>query len=517
MGSLGDSIDGAAAYLVRACDSFGRFTYRENLDGVPLEPRYNVLRHAGAIYALANYYDYSGDDAAGDAVLRGARYLLENHVKPLETKREVLAVWSLPEEETRNGRPRAKLGGTALGLIALLEARRIDGEAVSLETLTALGGFLTFLQRPSGGFFSGYDEHFGMDRSFVSLFYPGEAILALTLLYEYTQNRRWLSAASRGASFLIQERLHVPRERLPADHWLMIASARLQGHLSSLSDSALTRERLLDHNRDLAGQMLTEQSRVTESWAEGSFVADGRTSPTATRLEGLLALYGWLPPEDPLRPEIRVAAAKGVGFLRRSQVSSGPSKGGITRALRKLNGEGGSFNRRQREIRIDYVQHALSAWLQYRAQELDGSLGRSSSPSEELLRRTITSTASLSPSGTRIRDGHDGAAIPYTLVSKMKGARASSSSASSRGTTATTRCCCAERRRPTRIRPSRASEGAVHSPRARARERQARALVRILHRRGASRATERLSGGKDFACRRMTRPPPSRGLPCWCQ
>ena len=369
--SLDETIARAVGYLIRICDPNGRFLYRQNLDGVSVEPRYNVLRHAGAVYALADYHHHTKDEDARGAVLRAAGYLLRHHVKPLETQPELLAVWSLPDEETRDGRPLAKLGGAALGLIALIEARRIDADAVPMDTLESLGRFLTFMQRPSGGFFSRYDESLGADRYFVSLYYPGEAILALTMLFEQTHDPRWLNAAAKGTSFLIQEREHVPVERLPADHWLMIASARLEKHLPGLTDASLTRGALLRHNHEVARMMLAEQARVTEEWASGSFVADGRSTPTATRLEGLLALYGWLDADDPLRPEIADAAATAVAFLRRCQVTTGPAEGGITRALRKLNTESTSFNSRQSEIRIDYVQHALSGWLEYRAHGLD--------------------------------------------------------------------------------------------------------------------------------------------------
>jgi hypothetical protein len=368
--TLNEAIIGASAYLIRACEPTGRFLYK-NLDGVQLESRYNVLRHAGAIYALSAFYRFTSNKEAKHALLRATRYLLDRHLKPLEARPDVIAVWSLPGEESQVGRPIAKLGGTALGLIALVEARGIDPEMIALDTLEGLGRFILFMQRPSGGFYSKYDELNGLDKEFVSLYYPGEAILALTMLFEETNDIRWLRAAERGASFLVQSRQHMPTEKLPADHWLMIASAKLQKHLAPVIGTRVARDALLEHNRDLARMMLAEQAGVTEEWASGSFVADGRSTPSATRLEGLLALYSWLDDEDPLRQEIAAAARDGVAFLLRCQIMDGPSEGGVIRALRTLDTEDASFNRRQSEIRIDYVQHSLSAWLQYRANGLD--------------------------------------------------------------------------------------------------------------------------------------------------
>jgi hypothetical protein len=362
--SLSTAVERAAEYLSRFCKQDGRFVYRQD-NGMRDERRYNVVRHAGSIYALADYYRHTKDERVKEAMLRATAYLLKRYVKPLQSIPELLAVWSLPEEETRDGRPAAKLGGTALGLVALIEGRKLDPNIVPMDVLQSLGQFLVFMQRPSGGFYSKYDDAYGVDRRFDSLYYPGEAILALTLLYEYTKDPQWFEAATKGANFLIQERQHVPPDRLPADHWLMIASAKLRRHLSRQENPQPTRAILLEHNRELARVMLAEQARVTESWAIGSFMDDGRSTPTATRLEGLLALYSWLEEDDPLRGEIAKVASAGVGFLRRCQLTSGPAVGGVMRALRKLNSEGADFNRRQDEVRIDYVQHALSAWLAY--------------------------------------------------------------------------------------------------------------------------------------------------------
>ncbi|MBW2410744.1 MAG: hypothetical protein JRF72_13165, partial [Deltaproteobacteria bacterium] len=50
------SIHRAADYLVKRCNHNGKFLYRINLDPeATVTPKYNFLRHAGAIYALGQY------------------------------------------------------------------------------------------------------------------------------------------------------------------------------------------------------------------------------------------------------------------------------------------------------------------------------------------------------------------------------------------------------------------------------------------------------------------------------
>ena len=60
---------------------------------------------------------------------------------------------------------------------------------------------------------------------------------------------------------------------------------------------------------------------------------------------------------------------KGLRFLLRSQITSGEYAGAIPRAIQPLPEShprfNKAFNRRATEVRIDYVQHALSAMLQY--------------------------------------------------------------------------------------------------------------------------------------------------------
>ena len=90
---------------------------------------------------------------------------------------------------------------------------------------------------------------------------------------------------------------------------------------------------------------------------DGAFDPNGRTAPAATRLEGLLAALEFLP-KDALRDKINAAAGRGIAFLLRAQIASGPQAGGMPGAVV-------ARARDSSEIRIDHVQHALCAWLRY--------------------------------------------------------------------------------------------------------------------------------------------------------
>lgn len=99
-----------------------------------------------------------------------------------------------------------------------------------------------------------------------------------------------------------------------------------------------------------------------------------RTTPTATRVEGLVALWktlAWLDKEeiekkDPTRAEIMEEIRKGldraVAFLLRAQIKKGKLVGGIPAGVSMVYLNMSSLN----DVRMDYVQHAMSGWMSYK-------------------------------------------------------------------------------------------------------------------------------------------------------
>jgi hypothetical protein len=367
-GSLAPRMAEAGAYLNRQLGEDGRFVYRIHLEGVEQASRYNVLRHAGSLYALGAFYEVLPDPVTRHTIVTGARYLVKRHLRPIAAEEGVYAIFSLPGEEvTRIDQSVAKLGGTALGIVAFTTALRYDEGVLSSQQLRGLGRFVLFMQRPDGSFRSRFREDVGFGDDFESLYYPGEAVLALMRLHQWDGDPIWLDAAARATAAIVRRRQGL--SQLPADHWLLIAAKELLAAYDSVDSPAMPADRIRRHLVDLARGMLREQARVAAGNPElrGSFAADGRCTPTATRLEGLLSLYGLLDPADPLRAPLRGGITQGMNFLLRCQVLEGPGRGGFVRAVAKLPDAPVRFNERQAEIRIDYVQHALSAMLAFQA------------------------------------------------------------------------------------------------------------------------------------------------------
>ena len=354
------AIELAAGYLERACGPDGKFVYKVDIGSGKESSSYDIIRHAGAMYALAMVNRSHPDPEAVAAIIRAAKFLRENYVG-LGVRPGQEVVWSQPLTESPNDRrPKsreryAELGGTGLGLVALAAAREVDSKSVSLEELQALGRFALFLQRDDGSFVHKYRAESGPVLNWESLYYPGEAALGFIALYEADHSREWLTAAGKALSFLAKSRAGL--STVPADHWALIATAKLLPHCENGGCSA-SREELVRHAVQVCEAILRDQFRSSAPVGlDGAFDSTGRTAPAATRLEGFLAAMDFLPKGD-LQDRIEAATGRGIAFLMRAQVVSGPEAGGMP---------GSALNRvlDSSQVRIDYVQHALCAWLRY--------------------------------------------------------------------------------------------------------------------------------------------------------
>lgn len=363
--SLRAAIDRSVSYLIKACDEEGKFTYLIDLNdsAQPDQPSYNVVRHAGAIYALAQYCQQADDPDARSAMLRAAEFLRRRTVAPAADNPNFLAIWSDPQLVGPDQPRQAKLGGTGLGLVALLSVEQVVPDSVPQEELIKLGRFLIYMQKPDGSFYAKYYPDRGRDDTWESMYYPGEAALGLLMLYDHHGAQQWKHTATKAMENLA--RRGAQQDPTLPDQWYLLAFERW---LASEGNGA-TGELLLTHARHLCRDMLQEQKRQLQvPQLAGCFTPEGRTCPTATRLEGLLAALRFLPARDEaLRSQIRDSVESGMQFLLASQVTTGPYAGALPRYRPGFEPHGVSENEmlRLQEVRIDYVQHALSAMLAY--------------------------------------------------------------------------------------------------------------------------------------------------------
>ena len=367
---LAGAIDLSAGYLVRACGKDGRFVYRINTNpDITPKPAYNILRHAGTIYALAMYEQRRPDKKTRDAIGRAVRFLKKEAIAPIPKNKDLLGVWSRLRISGKSAPMQVKLGGVGLGLVALLSAEKAGAAKTPIDDLRKMGRCILFMQKTDGSFYSKYiPARGGLSNAWFSLYYPGEAALGLLMLYEKDPSPQWLGGAADAIAYLARKR--AGKSVVEPDQWALLATAKLLPVYDKCKQP-VPRKAILHHARQICNRMLSDQVQRPAGDAEyGSFGKEGRTCPTATDLEGLLAALTFLPAEDKaLRNRIEAAATSGISFLLRAQIRSGKYAGGVPRAVKTLPKDhprfSKSFNKRAGEVRIDYVQHAMCAMMQY--------------------------------------------------------------------------------------------------------------------------------------------------------
>lgn len=373
----------AVGYIQRANDEQGRFAYSINTtpEG-PTGAGYSMLRHAGTIYALGMAQSAAPDSQTVRTMQAAASFMRRCCLTRFDHPAQMVGLWEPPGLGlTAADRPEYKLGGAGLALAALVSLEAVSPGAVDAEEMRGLASFGQFLQRWNGEFDAKYvPGGVGRTQDGWVMFYPGEMVLGWLMLYERDPTARDLFDSAVAALS------HVARERAvagtaPADHWAMLATAQLF-RLAERDRLPIPREALLNHALQVCHTMLeAAYGPVPSAAMDGTLVTGGRgeVTPTATRLEALLAALVFLPPSHPITPHVVSAVHRGMAFVLRAQLKDGPHAGGIPRATGLLplgsSADAPKFNAMATEVRIDYVQHALSALVQYQARRTQPDLG----------------------------------------------------------------------------------------------------------------------------------------------
>jgi hypothetical protein len=360
----------AAAYIRAVNDPVtGEFTYIVNLDpAVPVARDYSILRHQGTVYSLGMFDDAFPNPDNVAVMRRAVQYMRDCCYLEIEDG-AVIAIRE-PETVARQGSRRYyKLGGAGLGLLALASVERKSPGFVPMDEMVKVAQLGRVLQKRDGSFFSLYNPDEGGPTAYEkSLYYPGEMAKGWVALYElHPQSVDALQDASKALEYLAKTRAR--SGDAPADHWALLATARLL-QAAEKDGIKVPRDVLVNHALQIVNTMLDEARHPQPIAAmEGSLAPRGAVTATATRLEGLQAALTFLPADHPIIPHMHAAIDRGIDFLIRAQVKEGPYAGGLPQAISRLPDDGSeavrAFNRQATEIRIDYVQHSLSALLQY--------------------------------------------------------------------------------------------------------------------------------------------------------
>ena len=364
---LTNSIKLSAEYIDNFTKPDGMFDYEVDLfTGKVSDRSYNILRHAGTIYALANSYEFYNSKKSLKTLLDASNYMKSCCVRAVEDNNDILGVWSYKSINKSMPYDKLKLGGTGLGLVALLSVEKLKPGTTDKETLRKLGNFIISLQKPDGSFYSRYiPSKGGKDDSWTSLYYPGEAALGLVMLYEFDQQPKWFNHALKVLTYLSE--LRINEKNVPHDHWALLATAKLI-EIADKQNLEIPREMLLSHGKRIVNDIIAGIPNYNKTDPKHGCLARGcRTTPSSTRLEGLIAFYNVLDQEDQKTKEkIAEVSKNGIEFLIRTQIKEGPYRGAIPPVYIGDVNNLYKTSRSMSVVRIDYVQHALSAFVDYK-------------------------------------------------------------------------------------------------------------------------------------------------------
>jgi hypothetical protein len=347
--ALVNAVDQGADYLTRAVKPDGAFVYSFLPKSNTERDDYNIIRHAGTVYAMAEAYAVSQDPALLDAIQRAADYLVASTVAcPGQTSgADTLCV-------VEDGW--VKLGGNALAVVALAEYTAVTGDERYLPVLTQLADWIREAQRADGSFVQKVYVSTNEVDDIDSQYYPGEAILAMTRLYALDGDPLWLDVAENATRYLITVRdAEKSTDDLIHDHWLLYA----------INDLYRVRQDplYLEHAMRIAEAIVTSQNRAPEyqDWL-GSYYRPPRSTPTATRSEGLCAAYQLARDYESALTAERILDVLEFGIRFQLQTQFQPESAMYVRDPQRVLG---GFHRSldNFEIRIDYVQHNISSLL----------------------------------------------------------------------------------------------------------------------------------------------------------
>jgi hypothetical protein len=367
-----------AEYLSRMIDAQGRYTYFYHPVDERADRSYGWLRHAGATYALLEAYEEFGTPL----YLQKAEQALAYASQHFRVDGQGQTLLDTNDEEQQ------KVGGAGLALVAFAKRASVTGRLESLDTMRALARAITDQQYDDGRFRANADlepEGGGVKRKREPVYYTGEAILGLLRLYAIEPKAAYLDAARRGADYVVHVRdASSTEDSQEHDHWMSYAYNELY---RVVPDAAY-----LEHALKIARAIEKKQHGAAGAQAPdfiGTFY-EGQSTPGSTRLEAYVADVALSrfagKPDAWLLDLARQVAASTLG-----QQYDDDNDYWVHDPARATCGVRESLF--ESDVRIDYVQHAMSGWLHLARTLRDPAYGKTGVPSQDPpLKRPATAT-----------------------------------------------------------------------------------------------------------------------------
>ena len=330
---------------------------------------YNIVRHALATWNLVQAYQIE----PRPEFIEGARRALD------------FTLSFRKDEENRSfiaHENNVKLGSVVVAMMGMIDLARATGTTEYDELLNRFGEFTVFMQEPSGRFDPYYVEADHPYAEEVNDIVPGEAALALVMLYEYTGDKKWLAPLPKFFEYYKpwwKERVAKIRPEAPSPHETYDTNDRLElvqfGPWSVMAANA--------YHRVTGDEEVAKFGLEVARWMVETYEYTGDDSPWPDYVGGYYKLPGELPAMQAFCYGEGTAAAYALAL--RADPSQAPFFEKATRETVRFGlmmqfddlqtypftrGDevrgGTRYTMNETKVRIDYVYHAQSTLVQYR-------------------------------------------------------------------------------------------------------------------------------------------------------
>lgn len=184
----------SAQYLARQVNSNGSFVYEYYPRVDQDSGDYNLIRHAGTVWAMRQAHNINPEAVSAYKIGKATEYMRDAIIYDGEGRAY------LYDEQWDE----ICLGGNALAILALTEPIETDKKEYEALAIALGDGVLSMFDGETGEFIHVFNKDFTVQDEFRTVYYDGEATLALFKLYAMTQDTKWLDAAQKSVEHLIE-------------------------------------------------------------------------------------------------------------------------------------------------------------------------------------------------------------------------------------------------------------------------------------------------------------------------
>ena len=354
-------------YLVNCQRSDGSFNYNYDPKGDSYSTDDNMLRQLGTTYSVLLIYKHYPEPIFLETGQLAMEYV-ERYVEYID-----------PETAHIVSGGTSKLGGAALAVLCYVTFEKVAGTRYR-DTLDALGNFIIFSQNNATGEFNNYYQVDGKIPAEGEKYYwkhtdyyPGEAFLALAFLYQHTREEKYKDCWDLAFEYYYDYYGGKNSYYSPFSPWATGAALIMYEFQQD--------ERYVEMSRSMADRVLYGQDQYPEDFEIPEYVRgfyydryiryqndpDGEAdyyprANTASKIEGPMDFY-WMMERYDLSGNKKFYRERMVlasEFLATLQYNASDAAS-LSDPKKAYGGVPGGVS--DSDVRIDYNQHAIVAWI----------------------------------------------------------------------------------------------------------------------------------------------------------